>query len=347
MPDDNVVEWPGPLGSRDGGLSSADTRPPTWLQLDAALRDAPNQIRGPLRTLAALLASREPIDASWRADLSLKDAFSTVGRLRQLITVARHAPSAEIAASHARLDLALAAVADDELRRARQTQKRMLEGVSHDIRSPLNSILFLADALRAEQAGELNPVQARQVGVLYTAAVTLVKMVNDLIDFSRLGREHILVASTSFSVESVIVDLEGLLGPLMAHRQAQLRTELQAEGLRSGDPQLLSRVLLNLVSNALEAVDEGGHVTVQVSEAEGGDLRVEVSDDRAGTDLEMLRSLLSVPESESPGRTLGWTRGLGLAISAQLVQAAGGRISVDSLAGEGTVFRVDLPFPRL
>ncbi len=213
----------------------------------------------------------------------------------------------------------------------------------------MNSILFLADALRAEQSGPLNHVQERQVGVLYTAAVTLVKMVNDLIDFARLGtRERIRVAESSFSMESVLADVTNLVGPLVTHRGIELRTEVRAEGLRSGDPQLLSRVLLNLVSNAVQAVDEGGHVTVHVSESDDGHLRIEVADDRVGTDVEGLRQLLEAAERGAlPGETRGWTRGLGLSISARLIRVAGGEITVCNLKGEGTVFTVSLPFPGL
>ncbi len=187
------------------------------------------------------------------------------------------------------------------------------------------------------------------MSVLYTAAVTLVRMANDLIDFSRLGvgQEKIAVSMASFSLETVIEDVRNLVGPLATHRRVELRTEFSAEGLRHGDQRLLSRVLLNLVANALEASDNGGTVTLEFSDAESGDLCIEVRDDRGGTDVEALRQLLSVTEDRWPGETRGWTRGLGLTISARLTEAAGGRIDVLSRSGNGTVFRVELPFRSL
>jgi signal transduction histidine kinase len=124
-------------------------------------------------------------------------------------------------------------------------------------------------------------------------------------------------------------------------------------------------VLLNLVSNALEAVDSGGEVSLEFSDTDGGDLCIEISDDRAGTDVDALRRLMSVTEDRWPGETRGWTRGLGLTISTRLVEAAGGRIDVMTIstrlveaaggridvmsrgAGGSTIFRVDLPFPPL
>jgi len=225
----------------------------------------------------------------------------------------------------------------------------MVQDVSHDIRSPLNSILFLADALRSERAGPLTTAQSHQMSVLYTAAVTLVRMANDLIDFSRLGvgQGRIMVSEASFSLETVVADVRNLVGPLAVHRGAELTTVFDAEGPRNGDQRLLSRILLNLVSNALEAVDHGGVVTLEFSDTDEGDLRIEVSDDRGGTDVEALRQLLSITDDRWPGETRGWTRGLGLTISARFVEAAGGRIDVLSRTGQGTVFQVELPFPCL
>jgi signal transduction histidine kinase len=351
---DNVVQWPGPQ-ERDEPTSGAERAPdpPGWLRLEEALADSPEHLRKPVRDLTAALF-RQPAGESpepkpdWYTDLDLPDAWRAAEILRRALLQARRTSPDELTDLHLRLDRMLAAIALDELEQAADAQHRWLEGVSHDIRSPLNSILFLADALRTELSGPLNEVQSHQLGVLYTAAVTLVKLANDLIDFARMGeRETIRVVRTSFSVESVLVDVRGLLGPLVAHRKVQLRTDVSTEGLRSGDPQLLSRVLLNLVSNAVEAADEGGNVSLELSETEDCGLVIRVSDDRVGTDVSRLRRLLAATEGEVPGETRGWTRGLGLTISACLVRAAGGSICVDGLPGEGTVFSLELPFPRL
>jgi len=250
---------------------------------------------------------------------------------------------------HAALDRSLLAAARDALERSADAHRRIVQDVSHDLRSPLNSILFLADALRSQRSGTLTDVQSHQVSVLYTAAVTLVRMTNDLIDFSRIGvgRERIVVTESSFSLETVIQEVRSLVAPLASHRGVDVVTRLEAEGLRQGDQRLLARVLLNLASNAIEATDRGGAVTMEFGDTPDGGLRLEVSDDRPGTDVELLRSLLHGTEGEWPGETRGWTRGLGLAISARFVQAAGGRIDVFSRAGRATVFRVELPFRHL
>jgi signal transduction histidine kinase len=250
---------------------------------------------------------------------------------------------------HRALDRELLQISKSFQAQIDRVHRRALEDVSHDLRSPLNSILFLADALRTEHSGPLTDVQSRQVGVLYSATVTLVRLVNDLIDFARLGsRELITITATSFSIDSVLNDVHQLVSPLTDHREVSLVMSLRTEGTRSGDPHLLSRVLLNLVSNAVEAVDEGGKVSVEVLDAPSGDLRIEIGDDRVGTDIEHLRGLISDAEAgRRPGETRGWTRGLGLSICARLVKSAGGRMSINGRPETGAVFQVDLPFPPM
>jgi len=294
-----------------------------------------------------------PARTAWYGGLELEEAWAVAQAFRETIPdPAAESRDEEAAISrelHAALDRTLLSAAVATLDRNTDAHRRMVQDVSHDLRSPLNSILFLADALRSERSGALTQAQSHQMSVLYTAAVTLVRMANDLIDFSRLGvgQERIVVSTASFSLETVIEDVRSLVGPLATHRAVELRTVFSAEGLRHGDQRLLSRVLLNLVSNALEAVDSGGVVTLEFSDSDSGDLCIEVSDDRAGTDVDALRQLMSVTEDRWPGETRGWTRGLGLTISARLVEAAGGRLDVLSRSGTGTVFVVELPFPSL
>jgi signal transduction histidine kinase len=295
----------------------------------------------------------EPGDEKpWYTGLELEEAWAVGQAFRvELQETAAHdgGDHPDVRELHAALDRTLLNAALASLNRTSDAHRRMVQDVSHDLRSPLNSILFLADALRSERSGPLTAAQNHQMGVLYTAAVTLVRMANDLIDFSRLGvgRERITVSAASFSLETVVADVTNLVGPLSTHRGVELQTVFAGEGLRHGDQRLLSRVLLNLVSNAIEAVDSGDTVTLEFSDTEDGNLRVEIGDERYGTDVEALRQLLSVTDDRWPGETRGWTRGLGLTISARFVDAAGGHIEVLSRKGGGTVFRVELPFRGL
>lgn len=281
-------------------------------------------------------------------DVGMQDLFEAVEALREGLH-GPGLPGAAVADLHRGLDRASGELALAIQRRTVEENRQLLQDVSHDIRSPLNSILFLADTLLNEHSGSLNAVQRRQVGVLYTAAVTLVSLVNDLIDAARLGdTTSIRVSHVSFSVEAALRDVESLVRPLATHRDVRLGFQLETLGPRTGDQQLLSRVLINLVTNAVKAAEEGGKVEVRVRESEGGGLRLEVHDDGPGEDVDRLREFIA--EAEGQGyptrRSRGWTHGLGLTISSRLVRAAEGEMDVDSAAGEGTTFVVRLPFRR-
>jgi len=287
------------------------------------------------------------------ADLSLDDIGEALARMRAglLRDAEGQDPSTHglRARRHAELDAAALEAVSQIMERNAFRQRRFLQDISHDLRSPLNSILFLADALKSEHSGALNPVQARQVEVLFMAAVTLVKMVNDVIDFARLGSSAPLPsARMPFSLETVVSDVQSLVGPMVTHNDVTLAIDLRARGLRTGDSQALNRVLLNLISNAIHALHDGGRVEVLVTDQDDGSLRITVSDDGEDVPIEKIRNVLNTDDAyRLAGETRGWTHGLGLSISARLVRAAGGSITVVSASGGGAVFTVLLPFPPL
>lgn len=344
---ENVI----PLSGYPENRSTKLPRLSAWVEREEVLQPlGPAQRAWAEALVARVIGGAAPPEAEGAAgqSLSLEELWEGVAAVRHALQAAaeRGAPPSLVGAAHERLDGEALGLARGAVEQRNAAHARFLQEVSHDIRSPLNSILFLADALRIERNGSLSSGQKRQVGVLYSAAVTLVKLVNDLIDFAQLGRDApIPVADTSFAVEAVLADVHRLVGPLVEHRRVELRTRTGAVSMRRGDPQLLSRVLLNLVSNAVQAVEEGGIVSVAVGEPRPGTLRIEVTDNAADTDVERLRGLLE--RDEPRAETRGWTHGLGLTIASRLVSAAGGQLSVESPGGEQTCFAVELPFPAV
>lgn len=343
------------------GADALEGERPSWWDLRPTLEEAAEERRELVERLAGRLflddeaaeaaeaEDRDGAPAPEGEEAGLEEAWEAIGSLRTAILAAARngAPPAAVAVLHRRLDREARRLALREVGRCLSESRTLLRDVSHDLRSPLNSVLFLADTLMSEHSGELNQVQRRQVGVLYTAAVTLVGLVNDLIDASRIGEgREIAVARTTFTVDAVLSDVKSLLGPFAAHRGADLRFHVETVGPRSGDRQLLSRVLINLVTNAIQASEGEGAIELHVAGPRQGWLRLEVRDDGEGEDPERLRRLVS-PEADPyrAGRSRGWTHGLGLTISSRLVRAAGGSISVESEPGVGTTFRIDLPFP--
>ncbi len=356
-----VIRWPGsfdeegrPDAAEIHAAEAGSEQVPAWFDMNAALRGLPEGLHGGLLAMLGEVFAETDLSPSddrtpeWMDELRDEDLWCLVKACRAGLTgpVGPTASGSAFGTNHRNLDSVTRSVVRAHARRDALAHRRLLGEVSHDLRSPLNSILFLADALRNEQSGPLNEVQARQVSVLFTAAVTLVKMVNDLIDFAQLEENRtIRVACVSFSVQHVLQDVESLVRPLASHRQAEFLTHISIEGPRTGDSQLLVRVLLNLATNAVQSVEDAGKVTIEVDETPEGWLCVKVTDNAVGTDVESLRSRIeSAGRVPTQAETRGWTHGLGLAISAQLVGAAGGSMFVETVPGEGTVFTVILPF---
>lgn len=231
-----------------------------------------------------------------------------------------------------------------------QAYHTVLRDISHDIRSPLNSILFLVDGLYGGQSGSLTDVQRQQIGVVYSAAASLLTLVNDLLDFARIAQdetdEQVVTHRVPFSVEGVLADVRRLVSPIAEHKDCDLRTEVEVSGPRRGDPQVLSRVLVNLVSNAISAAGEEGEVLVRIQgDSEG--LRTDVVDDGDDPDLERIREAV-FPRSDAEMKLTrvlsGQTQGLGLVICGRMVRQVGGKIDVHRTDDGRTCFTVEVPF---
>lgn len=268
---------------------------------------------------------------------------------RSLDRCADSAPDDELAEARARLDRAIGRLWSAAIEAEVRTVREFVGEVAHDFRSPLHSSLFLTDALFREQTGPLNEAQKQQLSIIHSAIGALLRMSDDLLDFSEPDPDGISGGGeeTPFAPAQVLGDLRDLLEPVTHHREAEL--ELEATGVESrvGDPQILNRVLLNLASNALEAVEEGGVVQVRISGDEER-LRAVVRDDSDSVDPERIRGLLAGGDYASVVRRLaGQTRGLGLVISGRLVRAAGGEIDVARTEDGWTRLEVTLPFPAL
>jgi len=319
---------------------------------EPVLRDLAPEVR----TIASYLWARsdrrlpEGGDLRLPAVASLQILVAAVEAVREAIadTGTRGLPPEKIRALHERLDRAFARLVAELLQRGRKRSAEQLRDISHDLRSPLNSILLLVDALSNQLSGELNDVQRRQVGVLYTAALSLIEWLTDLIDASTMDDlDEIPVLAEPFSVQAVLNRADQLLGALAAHSGIELAFGLETDDPRAGDRRIFARVLVNLVSNAIHATPRGGSVRVRVWEPRPGRLSIEVEDSGTEADVVRLRKSLSMTESPaSSTEERSWTRGIGLSICARLVAAVGGSIDVEGGGGQPCRFILELPFGR-
>lgn len=221
----------------------------------------------------------------------------------------------------------------------------LLVEVAHDLRSPLTSILFLAETLRRGQSGEINEVQHRQLGIIYSAALGLISVASDLIEFAHGGERLSGQEPTPFSVTELLESVRDMVQPMAEEKGLVIRLLPPDHDQRLGYPVALSRVLLNLTTNALKFTDEG-FVEI-VARAGPGDLvEFSVRDTGNGIDPDVLQTLYTPFKRARGGRGLSLSgSGLGLAICRRLVGAMGSELRLETRAGWGTRFYFELSLP--
>ncbi len=220
----------------------------------------------------------------------------------------------------------------------------LLRSVAHDLRSPMTSILFLAESMQRGQSGAVNDVQRRQLGLIYTAALGLNSVASDIIDVTR--SEHFVEpAPVPFSVAAALEAVQDIVRPMAEEKQLSLRLQPPAMDQRLGHPVALSRALLNLTTNALKFTDQG-HVEIVAMDQDTHHIEFSVRDTGRGIDPATVATLFD-PLRKAKGRAgrLFSQTGLGLTICRKLVQAMGSELRVETRVGWGTRFWFLLELP--
>lgn len=214
--------------------------------------------------------------------------------------------------------------------------------IAHDMRSPMSSILFLVDTIRRGQSGRVSPIQEKQLGLVYGAALGLSTLVSDLIDAVR-GERLVDGRPVPFSMTEVILGVAAIVQPIGEEKQLPLHvTYPQVDG-RLGYPSAINRVLLNLTSNALRYT-ETGSVSIGCIELNETTVEFWVKDSGRGIPDPVLAMLFDGFRPGSVGIRFS-SAGLGLAICRTMVEAMGSALKVETSAEKGTrfSFRLDLP----
>lgn len=217
--------------------------------------------------------------------------------------------------------------------------------VAHDLRSPLTSILFLSETLRRGQSGELNDIQHRQLGIIYSAALGLISVASDMTELARSGNQLTETQPSPFSVSELLESVRAIVQPMSEEKGLTLRLVPPESDRRVGYPLALNRVLLNLTTNALKFTD-AGLVEITACDLPGNRVELSVHDTGHGID-EADRRTLFQPFRRSSGRRGHHFSGsgLGLMISRRLVEAMGGQLDFETQPGCGTrfFFTIELP----
>jgi PAS domain S-box-containing protein len=231
---------------------------------------------------------------------------------------------------------------NQQLKELDRVKSLLLNQVSHELRTPLTSLMGYAELLEDHVGGTLTDEQTKFVKQIERSTLRLQRLVDDLLDFARIEagtfrlnlEDHDMVAKVEEITESLALQAQ--------EAGLQVLTELPKEPvpLRM-DPVRVGQVLINLLTNAIKFTPRGGRVAVRVCPL-GDTVRCEVADNGPGIAPEDHAKLFVRFSQLAAGARQGGT-GLGLSICKALVDAHGGRIGVESHAGDGATFWFELP----
>ncbi|MDP3634948.1 PAS domain-containing hybrid sensor histidine kinase/response regulator [Phenylobacterium sp.] len=235
--------------------------------------------------------------------------------------------------------------ARDDANAANEAKSAFLATMSHEIRTPLNGVLGMAQAMARD---DLPKIQRERLTVIRQAGETLLALLNDLLDLSRIEAGRLELEASMVDVEQLVEGAHATFTTLATEKDVSFAVSVapEARGVWAGDPTRVRQIVYNLVSNAVKFTDRG-EVRVDVSVA-APHLVFKVTDTGPGIAADRLGALFQkfVQEDASTTRRFGGS-GLGLAICRELATLMGGEIEAASVLGQGSVFTVRLPLTRI
>jgi signal transduction histidine kinase/DNA-binding response OmpR family regulator len=233
----------------------------------------------------------------------------------------------------------------EHLRRADEMKSRFLSNMSHEFRTPLNSILALARLLLDRLDGELTSEQEKQVAFIRKAATDLAELVNDLLDLAKIEAGKIEIRPAEFTVASLFSALRGMLRPLLVSTTVDLIFEEVTElPPLYTDESKVSQILRNFLSNALKFTEQGEVRVCACLSADGQSVIFAVSDTGIGIPAAHHADIFSeFVQVENPLQKRVKGTGLGLPLCRKLAELLGGTVTMTSILGAGSTFRATIP----
>ena len=235
--------------------------------------------------------------------------------------------------------------AKDEAEAATNAKSAFLATMSHEIRTPLNGVLGMAQAMAA---GPMDPAQRERLDVIRQSGETLLAVLNDVLDLSKIEAGRLELEDAPFDMAAVAAGAHAAFSEIAAQKALgfELKVTRAAAGTYRGDATRVRQILNNLISNALKFTEQG-RVDVVVGRRREA-LTLTVTDTGIGMTPDQRAALFQkfTQVDASTTRKYGGT-GLGLAICRELTELMGGQIEARSEPGSGSTFVVTLPLPRL
>ena len=227
------------------------------------------------------------------------------------------------------------------LREMDEMKEKFYSTVSHELRSPLTAMQEAARLIEAKDAGPLTPKQERLIAIFNKGTARLLRLVNEVLDLSRMNAGVLPIERSLFAVEKAVRQAVDELKLQAEQQRIALKSEIDAAaGSMHGDYDRIVEVLVNLIGNALRFTPPGGSVTVSLHATADDRIEIRVKDTGIGIPPALVPVIFERFRQAHSGK--GGT-GLGLAIVKSLVEAHDGQVGVESQEGSGSTFTVVLP----
>ncbi len=238
----------------------------------------------------------------------------------------------------------------ERARSADRTKDRFLAAMSHEIRTPLNGVIGFLENLRETP---LNEQQQQYVRLIDSSARSLLKVINGILDFSKIAAGSMELEAVAFDLRRLLEDRQALARQLVRGKRVKVTLSLPGDQplIVRGDPSRLRQVLDNLIGNAAKFTEKGEiEIRLAIQAAEGDETLAAtfaVRDTGIGIQSDRVKTLFTAFTQAEPAtaRKYGGT-GLGLCISSGLVTLMGGKLEVQSVWGEGSSFEFTLRMPK-
>ncbi|MGA7339410.1 MAG: response regulator, partial [Terracidiphilus sp.] len=232
--------------------------------------------------------------------------------------------------------------AKEDIERASRFKDQFLSTMSHELRTPLNAVLGFSELLADVRYGKLTERQARYVNHIHSSGQHLLRLINDILDLSKIEAGRLQLSIESVPVDSSVAEVCGSLQPLVDKNAHQLIHDVPPGLIVRADGTRFRQMLMNLLGNAIKFTPKGGEI--ELAARQSGDMvRIEVRDSGPGIPSEERERIFEAFHRMRQSDKASEGTGLGLAITRRLVELHGGRLDVESEPGAGSCFYFTLP----
>jgi signal transduction histidine kinase/DNA-binding response OmpR family regulator len=252
--------------------------------------------------------------------------------------------TAELVASQKKVEAYSESIlrAKEDIERASRFKDQFLSTMSHELRTPLNAVLGFSELLADVRYGPLTERQARYVNHIHTSGQHLLRLINDILDLSKIEAGRLQLSVEDVVVDNAFAEVCESLQPLVDKNSHRLIRQAEQGLTVRADATRFRQMLMNLLGNAIKFTPKGGNIELCARQF-GEMVRIEVHDSGPGIPLEEKQRIFEAFHRMRQSEKASEGTGLGLAITRRLVELHGGQLDVESQPGAGSCFFFTLP----